>query len=310
MTTIISIIIPTKDRKVVFERTLISALQAIEGIDAEIIIINDSKGQEIILPVNDDRIRVFNNTKGGVASARNLGAAHAKSDLILFLDNDIIIHKENILVTLGLCKQNKTGCYNLNWVYPPDLETKMKKTQFGRYLIHNGYTSLKGWNRGNLSWNDEKTFETNLVASYYLPIYKDVFEKAGKYDEAFPHSGAEDHDFANRLKKSGVKAFIVPSSMVYHNEADRMELDKWMTRNRNVGETRRIAVGLGYDEVKLVIQLSKLRILKICLPFLGLFNFSLKLIPNLKFFDGIYFRIMNLLLMGNLWIGYQRGENK
>ena len=89
-----------------------------------------------------------------------------------------------------------------------------------------------------------------------------------------------------------------------------MELDKWMTRNRNVGETRRIAVGLGYDEVKLVIQLSKLRILKICLPFLGLFNFSLKLIPNLKFFDGIYFRIMNLLLMGNLWIGYQRGENK
>ena len=84
---LISIIIPTKDRETIFEKTLYSALKAVEGYDIEIIVVNDSKEHKVLLKDKYPNVIVVDNPKEGVASARNLGARIAKSDLLLFFDD-------------------------------------------------------------------------------------------------------------------------------------------------------------------------------------------------------------------------------
>lgn len=304
MPPLISIIIPTKNRTDVFTLTLDAAVASIKNIDAEIIIINDSKTQKLTLNHSTlKNVSIFNNSKNGVASARNLGATNAKSEFILFIDDDIIISEENITSVISIYKQNPRSAINLNWTYPPQLIEKIKRTQFGRFLIHYGYTSLKGWQRG-LYWDDNKLFEADLIASYFLFIKKEDFMKIGGYNEAFPHAGAEDFEFAKRLKNSEIKGYCYPLSTVYHNESDRTQLKPWIQRKERAAETRKIAYNLGHNEVELKSSNIKKTIILKLYPLKNILFFILKLIPGIPFFDPIYFRIVKILNSIYLYNGF------
>ena len=163
---------------------------------------------------------------------------------------------------------------------------------------------MRGWNP-DVEWHTDKAFEVPMVMSNYLPIYKSTFNKINGYNEDFPHSGAEDHDFASRLKKSGIKAFIEPQLVVYHNEADRVEIDGWLNRKIRSGLTRKMAVDLGYEETKIEHVALKEVLLVLIFKTRFIPRFILKLIPNSKAFDPLYFKIINILLAAYLFEGYR-----
>ena len=76
----ISVIIPTFDRGEIFDECIQSVLKSIGSHD-EIIVVNDSQKKHALqLKSTDHRIRIFDNPKNGVASARNLGAPNAKGE--------------------------------------------------------------------------------------------------------------------------------------------------------------------------------------------------------------------------------------
>jgi glycosyltransferase involved in cell wall biosynthesis len=305
---LISIIIPTKDREPIFEKTLDSALKAVEGYDIEIIIVNDSKEHKVQLKESYPNVIVVDNPKIGVASARNFGARIAKSDLLLFIDNDILISRNNIITTLELYKDNYKICYNFNWVYPVKFVGRMRRLQFGRYLDKNNFTSLRGWNKAERSvkWNFKKPFEVDMVGSYYLPIYKSVFETIGDYNENLPHAGSEDYDFSKRFRAAGYRIFIHPSCMVYHYEVDRIEIDEWLNSKVRAGETRRVAVELGYEELAMTFGPFKKMLIKFGINKRGFFKSILSGIPNNQIYDRLYFKIVNYMLMVSLYQGYTR----
>lgn len=300
----LSIIIPTKERGNVFNRTLEAAFNATIQITSEIIIINDSKTTAPkIDPKYSDRVKVINNPKSGVASARNFGVKNSSYSNLLFLDDDIIISQENINKLMQNVKNYPNCALNFNWIYPPELTEKIETTQFGRYLTSNGFTSLKGWS-DKLKWDDLKIFEVDLVASYFLFITKTDFKIVGGYNENFPHAGAEDFDFAMRLKKTGVKGLCDPLSMVLHNEEDRVNLLPWLQRKERSAETRKIAVSLGYKEMAINSSTSKIQLYKLIYFFKLFLLFILKTVPNIRAFDFFYFRIINILLGSYLNQGY------
>lgn len=302
----LSIIIPSKDRKLILEESLALAYQAIQHLDAEILVINDSKTTSIAIdPLFTAKVRVVDNPKSGVASARNLGAAQAKADLLLFMDDDMWIAEENLRMTLQLHAQRKHCCINLNWVYPPELDESIKKSQFGRYLHHYGFNSLKGWCRGGF-WDDEQLFKTEGVTSQYLSLKRADFVKVGGYNEKFPHAGFEDHDFGKRLKKAGIQPYIFPLSVVYHNEADRMDIRNWLARKRRGAETRKVAAVMGYPEVALAYGLGKGNVYKFLSAGEPILYKMLAAIPNEKTLDPLYFGIVNLLLGTASYEGYTK----
>ncbi len=303
----ISIIIPTYNRNNILYRHLAIAFSELQGMDCELIVINDSKTNKVELqPEWQSKITLYNNPKQGVASARNYGASLAKSDNLLFMDDDMIINDKAVLRAIDFLKEHKGECLNIDWVYPPDLTTRLDSYQFGRYLEYFGFTTLRGWLGPDFPWKDNSLIPAKGAASYFLAISRSDFEKSGKYDENFPFAGFEDHDFATRLDRKGIKALLDTGVLVWHNEEDRVQLDGWMQRKYRGGQTRRVAVQMGHDDLELNFNNLKGKLYFIISKTEFLFNLALKLIPNKKMFDPLYFKIVNILLGTNLYKGYTK----
>lgn len=301
----ISIIIPTYNRNKLLYRHLSVAFEELSGLNYEILVINDSKTNVVEIPQAwQPAISVYNNPKQGVASARNYGVSLAKSDFLLFVDDDMIINGKAVQRAIDFLKEQKNDCLNVDWVYPPELTDKMDRYQFGRYLEHFGFTTLRGWLGPDFHWRANEMIQVEAAASYFLAMTKDSFNKSGAYDENFPFAGFEDHDFATRLERNGVRTFLDTSVMVWHNEEDRVELDGWMQRKYRGGQTRRVAVRMGHKDLELNFDNLKGKIYFMIAKLEFLFTGALKIIPNVRMFDPLYFRIVNILLGTNLYKGY------
>lgn len=299
----LSIIIPTKDRGKVFDQTLLCASEAIQHLDAEIIVVNDSKVSKPLIPNGYKNARLINNPKSGVASARNAGVRESKGDLLLFLDDDIIISKSSVDHVLSLHEQMKNACFNLNWEYPPSMQTDMGLTQFGRFMKAHRLTSFKGW-YADASWKDNTLFPSKSVASFHLSIERNHFAKTEGYNEQFPYAGFEDYDFPLQLEKIGVSFFIDSRIRVFHNEADRLKLDNWLNSQERRSATRSVAVNLGYKELELKYGFVKRMLLMGINYFSGLLMFLLRIIPNNKRADLLYFKLVAVIQAGKIFKGY------
>jgi GT2 family glycosyltransferase len=303
----ISIVIPTYNRNNILYKHLAIAYAALKGLDHEIIVINDSKTNRVEIPAEwQDTISVFSNPKQGVASARNLGASLAKSENLLFIDDDMIINRMAVERAIGFLKDSKNVCLNIDWVYPPELESKLETYQFGRYLEHYGFTTLRGWLGKDFEWKKDQMIKVGAAASYFLAMSKASFGKSGGYDENFPFAGFEDHDFAVRLERQGINAFLDTGVMVWHNEEDRVQLAGWMQRKYRGGQTQQIAVQMGHKELGINYNNLKGKLYFIISKTEFMFTAALKIIPNIKVFDPLYFRIVNILLGTNLYKGYTK----
>lgn len=114
---LVSIIIPTYNRKKTLSRSIVSVLnQTIE--DFELIIVDDRSSDntmEIIkeYQMKDKRIKyVLNNASKGPAGARNTGIKNATGRYIAFLDSDDQWEKFHLEASINLMKKtNSTVCF-------------------------------------------------------------------------------------------------------------------------------------------------------------------------------------------------------
>lgn len=303
----LSVIIPTKDRGKIFDETLAATVAATNHLDVEIIVVNDSKSGCPIIPANFGCVKLIQNEKQGVASARNLGASHSKGLILLFLDDDILISTESINQVLKVHGQVDHAALNLNWVYPLQTLKSLVDHAFGRFLIAHEMTTFKGW-YANSTWEDHSLFQSNSVASFHLSMSRGDFEKTTGYSETFPYAGFEDYDFPPRLKDAGLSFYIDTRVTIFHNESDRGILSTWLESQERRAFTRRVAVGLGHGELKLSYAGHK----KVLLELLLFFSPVLMLVLNnwLKdnILDRLYFRLAAALQAARIYKGYTRGE--
>lgn len=303
----LSIIIPTKNRDTVFYKTLAAAYKAIKNCKAEIIVVNDSKTNQLKLDdIYKDKVTVFDNPKSGVASARNYGVTVAKSSNLLFLDDDILICENNINYIISFLNKYPNSCLNLNWEYPQELLNKSKQNVLGRFFIKYQLNSLKGWRKGS-EWSEE-LFEVTSGASYCLALSKQVFNSIKGYNETFPHAGFEDFEFNKRIHAANFKIFIEPNEVVYHNEEDKLDLNIWMQRNYNTGVTRKIAVELGNTEVKLTTPKIKQAFYKIMWPFKDVIFNLILFFYKVSLLDFFSFKLIHLLTGLFIFKGYHRNK--
>ena len=87
----LSIIVPTKDRPILLDAAVKSALNTIPKKNAEVIIVDDRSDPPVLetLQISDRRLRVIvNEAPVGASGARNFGVLHALGHRVLFLDDD------------------------------------------------------------------------------------------------------------------------------------------------------------------------------------------------------------------------------
>jgi glycosyltransferase involved in cell wall biosynthesis len=111
MTPFVSVIIPTYKRIELLEKTLQSIVDN-NFEQVEIIIINDCLENDLNQTVKkfSNKLNVrwfFNKEHNGPASARNFGVKYARSDLIAFIDDDVIVSKNWLSTGYQVFTQNQ-----------------------------------------------------------------------------------------------------------------------------------------------------------------------------------------------------------
>ncbi len=127
---------------------------------------------------------------GGLpATARNLGAAHAKTDLIFFLDADVELRDPEFLEkAVTEMKKRHLGLATCD-VFP-------LSDDFIDHFMHKAYnTYVRAW--GALFPH---------APGFCMLVQRDLHNKLGGFDESIPF--CEDHDYAQRFRKFGRFGFL------------------------------------------------------------------------------------------------------
>jgi glycosyltransferase involved in cell wall biosynthesis len=308
----VSVIIPTCNRKSIVLKTITVAVENLAKITSnyEIIVIND--GQDDIL-YEHPFVKVYKNTKKGVASARNYGVSLSAYKNLLFLDDDMLLTHNATSCYLNFFNDTAKStqhCLNIQRKFPEELVKQCKKNNFGRFLIHINYIDMKGWMK-DATWMDSDEFVVLHLASYGLAITNENFTKVGGYNENFPFSGFEDYDFSIRVKKAGIKVLFNTQHEIYHNEEDQIEPKGWLQRRYREGATRAVYVKLTGDR-SMTIHPTFFKRFAFSLIYKTqkIFLFKTKILGVLRMFDFISFALYNALAGAYIWKGYHEYSKK
>jgi GT2 family glycosyltransferase len=168
----------------------------------EVILVDDGAGDSIRRLAVELGWRWLENTGGrGPARARNRGAADAGSDLLFFVDSDVVIAKDAIAqVQRIFCREPDLaaaiGSYDDEPAAPNFLS--QYRNLFHHYIHQN-------------SNDDASTFWGACGV-----IRRDIFQKLGGFNEKYPRPSIEDIEFGNRIKESGHAIRLVKTFQCKH----------------------------------------------------------------------------------------------
>ena len=226
----ISIIIPsTGNRTSVLHETLGAALLAVEGIEAEVIVI---KRENKLVVVEHPKLRIVNVEFNNVSASRNLGAKLAKYEVLFIIDDDIIISKYNVIKFVELNSYLKSPyLVTARWEHSQhvvDLKTHTFLGQMlGMYFPNDSFKTRYINSAKENDWQDSVLFKSamkNVFWELCFSMRRVDYLKIGGMDESFDF-GYEGVDFLKRALAGGIYYYVDATNTVVHNEWDKF--DDW-----------------------------------------------------------------------------------
>ena len=202
----VSVVIPTYNRRPILEKCL-DALerQRFEGgLDQyEVVVVDDGStdGTPAWLREQVGRfphVRLVEQQHGGPAEGRNRGVDHAKGDVIVFIDSDLVVTKSFLACHAKALQRSWEQRGNrLCFTYGAVVNTaNFADPTSERHKLR------------DLSW---AYFATGNVA-----IDRGVLERSGLFDCSFRLYGWEDLELGERLRRMGVALIKCPEAVGYH----------------------------------------------------------------------------------------------
>ncbi|HXV78460.1 MAG TPA: glycosyltransferase [Candidatus Binatia bacterium] len=196
--------------------------EAVESVQAqnyrslECIIVNDGSSDNtaevaISLLANDSRIRLVNQTNGGLAAARNRGLCEARGELVHFLDADDYILPEMYARMAEIFQRS------------PDVSLVYSGYQF----VNSGGSSLKSFSAPAKPADVfHELLEHNLWPCHAIMVRKSAIDSVGYFAEGL--QGCEDWDLWLRLAAVGTKfASLNGTFACYRRLSDSMSSNGW-----------------------------------------------------------------------------------
>lgn len=210
----LSVIIPHYNRSVQAERTLDGlADQTLDRDVFEVVVVDDGSREEERRRLRTYRapfaLTIVEKENGGLASARNRGAAQARGEVLLFLDDDVLPERDLLRQHLASHDAHDGPCAVVGALpYPPG--TRM--TPFLWYLERSGHYDL---------YIHEDKYDEGKPPMPPMngnsSVSRRTFESIGGYDEGFRRYGSEDLDLGYRLEQAGVPFVYNPEAIGYHD---------------------------------------------------------------------------------------------
>lgn len=213
----ISIVIPTYNRVESLKEAL-KALQVQEANpnDFEVIVIVDGSTDstleflKIAVETQPNLSYEFQENQGASA-ARNRGVARAKSDLILFIGDDILAEPNFVSEHLKFHKENLEKNKAALGLTVPQLENQADPT-FVKWIHESGIQFAYGQITENQVLDDRFFYTSNISLKKELLL-------AEPFNETFTGWGFEDSELGLRLQeKFGVQLIYQPKAKAWHTE--------------------------------------------------------------------------------------------
>ncbi|MDD3756524.1 MAG: glycosyltransferase, partial [Bacteroidales bacterium] len=230
----ISILIPTKNRLPILRETLhnIYYVNTLPKEDFEVIVSND--GDDDLSVLYDefpfDNLKIVQNThKPSIAGNKNNAADYARYEILQFLEEDILIPSDYLQKIINWHSSLYNIILSSKRLHSIKLIEIAKQKPFGRYFIKKELFNSE--NEVFIKINNQGLFESNWLHASSLSMRREVFEKIGHFNEQI-RIGGEEGDFYERAKKLGIKLIYDAKNIQFHNEVDRLELKKWLDRQK------------------------------------------------------------------------------
>ena len=203
----VSVVIPTYNRRPILEKCLLALeQQQTSGTPVEryeVVVVDDGStdGTPTWLRQNTDRfahVRLIEQVHGGPAEGRNRGVEHARGDVIVFIDSDLVVTPVFLAKHAEALQQSwsRTGD-RLCFTYGAVINTaNFEEPTNERHKLR------------DLSW---AYFATGNVA-----IDRSVLQRSGLFDTGFRLYGWEDLELGERLRRMKVRLIKCPEAVGYH----------------------------------------------------------------------------------------------
>lgn len=224
----ISVIIVNYNVKHFLEQCLCSVRKAIDGIEAQLIVV-DNNSTDNSIPYLIARFPtvqfIANKENNGFAKACNQGLAIATGKYVLFLNPDTIVPEDCFRQCIYFFESHAdAGAVGVKMVdgsgkflkeskraFPSPMTSLFKL--FGLSKLFPRSKTFSRYHLGHLPENENH--EVDVLAGAFMMVKKEVLDNIGGFDETFFMYG-EDVDLSYRIQKAGYKNYYFAQTTIIH----------------------------------------------------------------------------------------------
>ena len=214
----ISLVICTRDRPEDLNRCLASLLSLDRRPDQVVIVDNASRTDETRKVTERHGVAYVRENRPGLDVARNTGAAASRGDIVVYTDDDTVLHRSWLRQIEDAFDAKEVWALT-GLVLPAELETESqcifeKIWSFGRGFQRRDFGPQfysDACKRGGMAWQ--------IGAGANMAFRREVFDKIGGFDERLDAGAAGcsgDSEFWNRILHAGGVCRYEPGAVVYH----------------------------------------------------------------------------------------------
>ena len=228
----LSVVIVNYNVKYFLEQCLHSVMKAIDGLDAEIFVVDNNSVDGSIRMLREKFPHVTlieNKDNKGYSKANNQAIRKAKGNYILLLNPDTIVEDDTLVKCVRFMEDHPdAGGLGVKMIdgkgkFLPESKRGLPSPSVAFFKIF-GFSALfprsRVFNKYHLGYLDkDKTHPVDVLSGAFMMLRKKVIDEAGMLDEDFFMYG-EDIDLSYRITKAGYRNYYYPGTRIIHYKGE------------------------------------------------------------------------------------------
>lgn len=228
----LSVVIVNYNVKYFLEQCLHSVEVAIQGLDAEIFVVDNNSVDGSVEMVREKfpSVRLFANKENtGFSKANNQAIRESKGEYVLLLNPDTVVESDTFIKSVEFMDSHPdAGGLGIKMVdgsgrFLPESKRGLPTPIVAFYKIF-GLSALfprsKVFGQYHLGYLDRnETHAVDVLAGAYMMLRRETLDKTGLLDETFFMYG-EDIDLSYRITKAGYKNYYYPGARIIHYKGE------------------------------------------------------------------------------------------
>lgn len=278
----LSIIVPSYNGKDKVIR-LLHALEHQSFLSFEVIVVLDGSTDGTAQAIKSKQwnafpLKIIEQKNKGRAGARNTGAAHATTELLLFFDDDLLFDSNCIEMHIAALA-TKTNTIFMGQVIEPCKSSDTEIKHYKNYLNQSWAAILEPFR------NKMIPSHLTILSAQNVSMPKQLFNTLTGFDERL--KDIEDYDFALRAKAAHISVFYLDIARAIHR--DFFNFQKYANRSKDYLANRKLASNLKPELYKNdPILTHKISFSQRIVYSILKFPFWLWILDNFNFFKLVY----------------------